>query len=40
MLLALQNSALSANTHWIYLPIALLVFVLLLLEMLLVEVKS
>ena len=40
MLLALQNSALSANTHWIYLPIVLLVFVLLLLEMLLVEVKS
>jgi len=40
MLLALQNSALTANTHWIYLPIALLVFVLLLLEMLLVEVKS
>ena len=40
MLLALQNSALSANTHWIYLPIALLVFVLLLVEMLMVEVKS
>jgi peptide/nickel transport system permease protein len=40
MLLALQNSALTANTHWIYLPIALLVFVLLLLETLMVEVKA
>jgi len=40
MLLALQNAALSANTHWMYLPIILLVCILLLLEMLLVEAKS
>jgi len=40
MLLALQNAALSANTHWMYLPIILLIGILLLLEMLLVEVKS
>jgi len=39
MLLALQNAALSANTHWMYLPIVLLIGILLLLEMLLVEVK-
>jgi ABC-type dipeptide/oligopeptide/nickel transport system permease subunit len=38
MLLALQHAALTANTHWMYLPIVLLVGVLLLLEAMLVEV--
>ena len=40
MLLALQSSGLLATSHWIYLPIVLLVAVLLLLEMLSFEVKS
>jgi ABC-type dipeptide/oligopeptide/nickel transport system permease subunit len=32
MLLELDNSALLAQSHWVYLPIALLVAVLLILE--------
>lgn len=38
MLLALQNSAVLANSHWVYLPIVLLVAVLLLMELLVLEV--
>lgn len=38
MLLALQNSAVLASSSWVYLPIALLVTVLLLLELLVLEV--
>ena len=37
MLLELDNSALLATSHWVYLPILLLVFSLVLLELLLVE---
>jgi ABC-type dipeptide/oligopeptide/nickel transport system permease subunit len=37
MLLELDNSAMLARTHWVYFPIALLVFTLLLLEALAVE---
>ena len=40
MLLEMQSSATLASSHWVYLPVALLVVVLLLLEMLLFEVKS
>lgn len=40
LLLSLQSSALLASTHWVYLPIALLVLVLLLLESLAPEVRS
>lgn len=39
MLLELENSALLARSHWVYLPIALLVVVLLLLESLTTEVE-
>jgi peptide/nickel transport system permease protein len=38
MLLALGNSAALANSHWVYLPVVLLVLVLYLLEMLIIEV--
>jgi len=40
LLLSLQSSAVLVSTRWVYLPIALLVLVLLLLEMLVSEVKS
>ena len=40
LLLSLQSSAVLASTHWVYLPIALLVLVLLLLETLIPEVRS
>lgn len=40
MLLELDNSALLARSHWVYLPIALLVIVLLLLESFTTEVKT
>jgi len=40
MLLELQNSALLAQSHWVYLPIALLVVTLVLLETLTSEVKT
>lgn len=40
LLLSLQSSAVLASTHWVYLPIALLVLVLLLLETLSSEVRS
>ncbi|ADW69917.1 ABC transporter permease subunit [Granulicella tundricola] len=39
MLLSLQNSAVLASSHWVYLPIVLLVIVLLLLELLVFEVS-
>ena len=38
MLLELGNSALLMRTHWVYLPILMLVFVLLLLEAIAAEV--
>ncbi len=37
MLLELDNSAMLAGTHWVYLPIVLLILSLILLELLLVE---
>jgi len=40
MLMELDNSALLAQSHWVYLPIALLVAVLLLLESLALEAES
>jgi ABC-type dipeptide/oligopeptide/nickel transport system permease subunit len=40
MLLELENSAMIARSHWVYLPIALLVVVLLILESFTTEVKS
>lgn len=40
LLLSLQSSAMLAGTHWVYLPVALLVVVLLLLESLVPEVRS
>jgi hypothetical protein len=40
MILELDNSALLAQTNWVYLPIALLVLVLLLLESLTNEVQD
>ena len=40
LLLSLQSSAVLVSTRWVYLPIALLVLVLLLLEMMVSEVKS
>jgi ABC-type dipeptide/oligopeptide/nickel transport system permease component len=40
MLLELDNSALIAQSHWVYLPIALLVIVLLILESFTTEVET
>jgi peptide/nickel transport system permease protein len=40
MLLSLQDSAALASSRWVYLPIALLVTVLLLLELLVIEVQD
>ena len=40
MLLELDNSALLARSHWVYLPIALLVVVLLILESFTTEVET
>ena len=39
MLLAMQNSAVLAGSRWVYLPVALLVVVLLLMELLILEVN-
>ncbi len=39
MLLAMQNTAVLAGSHWVYLPIGLLVVVLLLMELLVLEVN-
>ena len=40
MLLELDNSALLARSHWVYLPIALLVLVLLILESFTTKVET